>query len=340
MRVVAVVSLTACAAATPVARPAPTRQVRATQVQPAVDPLTALASDDALSWLAAGPVQLELGASPLQPVTAEPIAVTVIEDRGSLVRVGIELQNARLAAWTDHARLLAIVRLDTRIDVGELAGTRAEVDLKRGAHARRLAHKDGRTQIRYLGAVEIDGWVGDAALTDRGARRDPAGRYPTGRETLMVMPGAVIRSEPHWGAPTLAVIADGYFVDRIAELEDGWFEINYEDGEVRVHGFVSQRDPPGQVHRPQAPDVTTPNVTPNATIASGTCLYASEGGEPIGYIVGDASVALEARSRGWFEVTIDSAWGPLALVARGTSETDLVACAPAGSVPAPAGKVP
>src|SRR5262249_56853104 len=116
-------------------------------------------------------------------------------------------------------------------------------------------------------------------------------RLPSGRDALMVMPGAVIRDEPHWGATVLAVIADGYFVDKVAELADGWFEVAYEDGEVRFHGFTSQRDPPGQIHRPRAPDGAPSAIAPTATVASGTCLYAS--GEPIGYIVGDAAVELE-----------------------------------------------
>lgn len=295
-----------------------------------------------MGWLAPSPIELELGATPIEPATGEALDVGVLEDRGSVVRVAIRLEHARFAAWVDHARLLAIVTLDTRVEVGDVPIEHGvEVSLHRGARVRRLAHKEGRTQVRYLGAVEIDGWVGDAALGDRGAPRLPSYRVPTGHETLMVLPGTVIRSEPHWGATTLAVIADGWVVDKLAELGDGWFEVGYEDGDVRFHGYLSPRDPPGLVHRPHAPETPPAKITPSATIASGTCLFASEGGTAVGYMFGDAPAELDpGRRAGWFVVTIDSPWGPLALAVHGTNASDLVTCAPPGAVPPPGPNAP
>ena len=340
----AVVLVGACTAGAPTVTHAPQHAaaVPSTAAPTAVDPISAIASDsEPVSWLAPGPIQLELGAPPIEPASAEAIEVNILEDRGSVVRVAVRLEHARFAVWVDHARLLAIVGLDTRVDVGDPFTQGVEASLHRGAHVRRLAHKDGRTQIRYLGAVEIDGWVGDAAVGDRGPPRLPSYRVPTDRETLTVMQGAVIRTEPRWGASTLAVIADGWMVDKLSELEGGWFEVSYEDGDVRVHGFLSLHDPPGLIHRPRAPDASPAKITPTATVASGTCLYASEGGAPIGYMFGDASVELEpSRHGGWFAVTIESPWGPLALLARGVSATELSACAPAGAVPPPGPNAP
>jgi len=167
----------------------------------------------------------------------------------------------------------------------------------------------------------------------------PIGRLPTGRATLSVFPGIVIRSEPQWSARELAVMATGYFLDEIKEVDDAWVEVGYEDGDVRVHGFVSPRAPPGSVHHVREADAAAP-VAPNATAPSGTCLYAREAGEPIGYLVGDRPVALEPAQPGWFALAIDSPWGPMTFAARGATEADLVACAPAGSVPAPAAPAP
>ncbi len=144
-----------------------------------------------------------------------------------------------------------------------------------------------------------------------------------------MLPGAVIRTEAKWGAAELAVMANGFTLDAVKELEDGWTEVTYDDGDVTVHGFVSTRLPPGQVHRPRAaPEVTPVPVTPNAKVPNGTCLYARAKGDPVGYIVGDRDVALAEGELGWFELTIDSPWGPIAFAARGPTRADLQACAP------------
>jgi hypothetical protein len=80
--------------------------------------------------------------------------------------------------------------------------------------------------------------------------------------------------------------------------------------------------------------------TPSAKAASGTCLYARARGEPIGYIVGDRDVQLDDAGGGWWTLTLDTPWGPLELAARRSAPRELVACAPAGSVPPPAGSAP
>ena len=57
-------------------------------------------------------------------------------------------------------------------------------------------------------------------------------------------------------------------------------------------------------------------ITANTKVASGTRLYARVKGDAIGYIVGDRDVDLAAVERGWFALTIDSPWGPVAFAAR------------------------
>src|SRR5207248_8693127 len=119
------------------------------------------------------------------------------------------VERARFAVWTDRARLYGVIARETRIDVGAFRPTEMEVVLHAGARVRKLAHRDGATQVRYLGALEVDGWVPDDALADRGEPHTAGGRVPTGRQTLMVMPGAVIRTEPQWAGRELAVMANG-----------------------------------------------------------------------------------------------------------------------------------
>jgi hypothetical protein len=339
--------LIACGGAIVAPAAPPPRTPPATKHAAAREPVDVLAAlSDAgreVSWIVPGAAQLELGGAPVQaPDGADPLEVVPLDERGNDVRVGVRLDHVRFALWTQRARMLAIVAHDQRLEERPGGGFTAwsaepvEARVRATALVHRLGHDKGWTRIRYSGALEINGWVPDAALVDRtAAGKQPTGRLPTGRTTLAVFPGMVIRGEPRWSGRELAVIATGYFIDELGQVDDAWTEVAYEDGDVFVHGFVSPHDPPGRVHRPREADAITPVAT-NATAPSGTCLYAREGGEPVGYIVGDQPVALEPTRTGWFSLAVDSPWGAIAFAARGATESELSACAPAGTVPAPA----
>ena len=341
MRAIAIASiyLTACGAAiapSPPAHVSP-RRVTPEPDRPLIDPIAALTPDDDVerSWVVPGTIQLELGGTAIGALGSDrPIEVAAIDQQGHLERVALRLEHARFSVWIDRAHLLSVLSRDQHLgSQGVTAvGSDVEVVLRAGVKVRRLAHRDRSTQIRYLGALQVEGWVPDAALRDRGRARDSTSRIPTGRRTLMVIPGAVIRSEPRWAAGELAIMANGYFLDTIRELDDAWTEVGYDDGDVAVHGFVSKRDPPGRVHHFHDSE-RLPVVTPNATVASGTCLYARSDGDAIGYIVGNRPVELDEASAGWWALSIDTPWGPIAFAARGASKTDLVACAPPDTVP-------
>ena len=347
VRAIAWICLVACGGAAPAV--APSVPVAAPRVAAAadrapIDPIAALTPDDRaeVSWAVPATIQLELGGGVLPAAgSGWPVEVASIDRQGNLVRVALRLEHARFSAWIDRAQLLAVLKRDQRIEAGgvPITGSEIEVVLRAGATVKRLAHRGHATQVRYLGALQVEGWVPDTVLGDRGHARDGSGRIPTGRRTLMVIPGAVIRSEPRWAASELATMATGYFLDTIRVVDDAWTEVGYEDGDVAVRGFVSRRDPPGRVHHWRETD-GTPTTTPNQTVASGSCLYARAGGEPVGYVVGDRPVELDEAGPGWWTITLDTPWGPIGFAAKGPSRSDLIACAPAGSVPAPAGSVP
>lgn len=325
--------LVGCGGAAVPAAPSPVKPVASEPDRPLVDPIAALAIENAeLSWAVPGPMRLELGGSALPAGgSGRPVEVVQIDQQGSLVRVAMQLEIARFSLWIERANLLAVIKREVVLarlgpPVATETGGDIEVALRPGARVRRLGHRGHRTQVRYLGAVEVEGWVPDDALGDRARPRDGVGRVPTGRRTKMVISGAVIRSEPRWASAALATVNNGYFLDAIKDLDEAWTEVGYEDEDVRVHGYVSTRDPPGPVHRWHETDATAV-VVPTTTAASGTCLYARAKGEAIGYLVGNRPVALDDGGDGWPTLTIDTPWGPLPFTARGRAG-ELATCGP------------
>lgn len=332
MRALVFVVLAGCGgAAAPAVAPAPVKPAASEPDRPAVDPIAVLASDSVaeVAWAVPGPLRLELGGGALPAGgSGRPIEVVPIDHQGNLVRVALQLEVARFSLWIERASLLSVIKRDIAIPQPgpPVIGSDVEVALRPGAKVKRLAHKDHKTQVRYLGAVEVEGWVPDDVVGERGRPRDGVGRTPTGRRTKMVISGAVIRSEPRWAAPALATVNNGYFLDAIRDVDDAWTEVGYEDEDVRVHGFVSTRDPPGPVHRWRETDATAV-IAPNATAAGGTCLYGRAKGEAIGYLVGNRPVALDDGGDGWPTLTIDTPWGPLPFIARGKTG-ELASCGP------------
>jgi len=311
-----------------------------------VDPFAALAETAGeVSWLLPGKARLDDGGATFQAAKpAPPLAVRVVEQHGNTVRAAVRLDELRFLVWTDRAHLLAVLRHDQRVSslagaefVDLSSGDPMQAVLRRGARVQRLAHKTTWTQVRYFGALEVDGWVPDEALADRAEPGDPMGRVPTGRQVLTLLHGAVIRTEPKWTGREIAVMANGYFVDTIQKVDEAWTEVGYADGEVIVHGYVSTRDPPGRVHHVEVAESPPPPVAPNATAAAGTCLYARDDGEPIGYVVKPLQVELAAGAHpGWMTLGAETPWGPITFVAKGSDKAALATCAPPGVVPAPA----
>lgn len=336
MRAWAVCGMFACSApaAAPVAptlpRPVPARTAGTDGVE-ARGPVDVIASLSAppkdVATLVPGAAQLALGkASVAASESAQPLDVDMLDQQGNDVRIGVRLDSARFAIWTAKARLLSTLVHDVRIDGDFGFGPDAiEVVLYSGAQVRRLAHEGSRTKIRYVGALEVEGWVADDALSDHGTARPRGGRFPSGMRTLMVTPGTVIRSEAQWIGKQLAVVSQSYFLDTVNQLDDGWYEVAYDDSDVRVHGFASTHDPPGRTHARPAPEPQPPPFTPNATVANHTCLFWA--GEPIGFVVGDQQALVEPARQGWMTITLDTpAWGPIAFDARGPNENALEPC--------------
>lgn len=305
---------------------------------PVLDPFVVFAADpDAypFSYVVPGHAALELAGPQLEaPAGQGEVAVTLLDEQATMVRVAVRADGLAFALWSERPRLLGIIKRDTRVSErigGGWIGQDAPYALLRGgALVRVLGHKDKWTQVRYYGALEIDGWIPDDGITWRTPERHKnIGRFPSGHQTLMVMPGTVIRTEPKWASEQLAIVALGYIVDNVQQLDDAWSAIAYDDGDVRVRGYASRHDPPGQVHRPREPETPPVPLVTNAKLPRGTCLYATMRGEQIGFLLADHDAVLSSgRSPGWWEVTLETPWGPIAFAAQGPTDQSLATCSP------------
>jgi hypothetical protein len=350
-------ALIACAvgctpAAVPSARPAApvaAPKVAAAAVEEPFVPLdlmaTLAASDDAWQGTFIGPVpvRLELGGATYASIDTPNVPARVVEKAGKAgVRVAVRLDHVRFGAWVDAWGVLAVIAHDT--PVAEFAGGGSsdftageqdpmEIELRTGAHVRRLKHENGWTEVRYDGGLEVNGWVPDAALVDALAPRQKFGRVPTGAQQLMLLPGAAFKTKPEWAARELAVLASGYVVDSVKQIDDDWFEARYADDDVRLHGVVSRHAPPSRVHHPKERDDTGDAIVPDTNVADGTCLYAREDGDPIGFLVGAQAVQVVDAGRNWFSLYVATPWQRLPFYARGASRTLLATCGPTTTPP-------
>lgn len=312
----------------PAARPAPGRTMRASPSRALVDVVDALSQPRVeAGWIVPGPAQLVLGGVSLQAHDDKPREVDLLDERGNDVRVGVRLDHARFAVWTARARMLGVLAREQHISGspnGETMRDGASIMLRAGTPVQRLSRKEGHTRIRYIGNVEVDGWVPDAALAERGTPGRTAGVRSAQRKPILISIGAPIRSERHVHARALAVAHYSMFVDSLEILDDNWQRVAYSDNDVNVRGFVHKYAAPSITHQRREPEPGM-SLTPNTTVAADTCLYAAE--EAVGFIVGDRPALVEPAPRiGWFTVTIDTPWGPVAFEAQGPTESSLAKC--------------
>ncbi|MFT3696009.1 MAG: hypothetical protein QM831_22925 [Kofleriaceae bacterium] len=319
--------------------PKKTAQTRAANPA-AIDVITALSTPEKFpqSFIVPGAASLELDGTPIQAPPAQPeLQGVIVDEQTDSVRVAMHVDGLAYALWTERARLLGIVKHQGRITQrrGELYDRALDepfAELNQGARVRMLKRDKEWEQVRYLGSLELDGWIRYDDLVDRSTDVIVQhGRWPTGLPTITATPGTIIRTEPKWAGDQnqLGIMANGYFLDHVKDIDDVWIEVVYEDSDIKVRGFVSKQDPPGHVHKPHEAETPPAKIQPTGQIAANTCLYAKPNGEAIGFAMTSKDAELSSgRSPGWYTVTVDSPWGPLTFHAHGTSEHSLDTCGP------------
>ncbi|HEY0252723.1 MAG TPA: hypothetical protein VGC41_14410 [Kofleriaceae bacterium] len=207
---------------------------RASNRAPTIDPIAALTAPDQYptSFIVPGTASIELDGPTVQAPPALPdVKGTIVDEQAQWVRVAIRIDGLAYTLWTERARLLGIAKKHTRLsnrrgDFWDRSGDEPFAELRAGARVRMLKREGEWQQVRYLGALELDGWVPTSALVDRTtAEITHYGRMPTGLPTLTATPGTVIRVEPKWVADQIGVMANGFFLDTVKDIDQAWAEV-------------------------------------------------------------------------------------------------------------------
>ncbi|HEY4180294.1 MAG TPA: hypothetical protein VGM90_25805 [Kofleriaceae bacterium] len=294
--------------------------------------------DDKMSWVHPARASLEVGGSPIDSglANAPPVPTTILDRRGNSVRLAVRLDHAKFSLWTDRGALLAIAKHDLQlVQVFSRPGEREVfARLHAGAYAERVEKRPKETKIRFLGEVEMEGWVPDDAIADTGgAQHGWRGRIPSGLKQITALPGSEIFAEPRWGSTRLAAVNSGYWLDEVDKLDDDWLFVTWQTGIAEVAGYYRQYSAPGRTHSQRIdPDAAPAPIVPNMHVASGTCLYARANGESIGFLVGDQDVQVDPTSDAdWPTLAIDTPWGAILFRAHGHDATDFATCVPANA---------
>lgn len=300
-----------------------------------VDPTPYLALDEPTAtrtWVKARSARLDVGDAPAMPDSEDdPVEVMLVEPGPTLVRVAWRGPTARFAVWVERRDLFAVMKYDVPLRV-ELAPATSEAGgaLRRGAPVEILERGAERSKVRYSGAVELETWVPNDALSADGEPIDRGLVTPRGK-MFHASPGMAIRAEPRWGSPLVAATARTYFVSEVRALDDAWSEVDYSDAAVTVRGFASRREPPVRItaRAPASqPSSSSSGIEANEKLPSGVCLYARERGELVGVSNAVVVAAQRGEHEGWWQVTLDTPWGPMQFAAEraGTSAGSWKSC--------------
>ncbi|HEY4057105.1 MAG TPA: hypothetical protein VGM39_10880 [Kofleriaceae bacterium] len=295
-------------------------------------------ADEKLSWVHPARASLEVGGALIDSgvSNAAPVPTTILDRNGNNVRLAVRLDNARFSLWTERSALLAIVKHDVDlVQTFTRPGDReVYAKLHAGAYAERVEKRPKETKVRYLGEIEMEGWVADDAIGETGGEFHVwRGHLPSGAKQITALPGSEILTEPRWGSTRVGAVNGGYWLDAVEKLDDDWLYVTWRTNVAEVAGYYRQFSAPGRTHSQRVdPDAAPAPIVANMRVASGTCLYARAHGESIGFLVGDQDVQVDPTSDAeWPTLAIDTPWGAILFRAHGHDATDFATCVPANA---------
>lgn len=285
-----------------------------------VDPMPFLREPAATAkrtWVKPRAAWLDVGDRASSPDgEADAVEVTLVETGPTLVRVAVNAPAARFVVWVERRDLFGVMARD--VDVrADFTAPAADIGatLRQGAAVEILERTAERSRVRYSGAIELETWVPNDALSAEAEPVDRGGPSVSGK-LLHAAPGMAIRTEPRWGSQLLAALARTYFVNEVRAVDDAWSEVQYSDRAISVRGFASRRDPPVRLAARAPSSAPLSGLDLNEKLTAGTCLYARVRGEVVGIANDYFASTAPADNEGWWNVTMETAWGPMTFAAR------------------------
>lgn len=270
-----------------------------------------------------GPAELDASTPINAPELAAPTFVdaAAILVQGPRTRIAFDTPDLRMLLWVPSPAVAQYIAADLVLQQVPGFGTepRGFAKLRAGALVETLSHRKDKVEIRHLGGLQITGTVPRSALTSKVPERHIGA--PAGFNTILTIPGALIRQQPTITAPIVATVNTAYQLVRVRSVDATWDEVAYSDFSVDVRGYYAKTMPPGGRHGQwqQRSQVSLENVG-DTTLPAGTCLYASVGGAITGIIKNDCNVSVAVSPRnGWSTVELATPWGPLTVALRRTA---------------------
>lgn len=260
-------------------------------------------------------------ATPINPPEAGSptfVDAAAIAVQGTRTRIAFDTPDLRMLLWVPSSAVAQYIAADLVLQQLPGFGTepRGFAKLRAGAIVETLSQRDGKLEIRHLGALQVTGTVPRSALTSSVPERRAG--PPAGFNTILTLPGALIRQQPSVSAPVLATVNTAYKLVRLRTVDATWDEVAYSDFAVDVRGYYAKSMPPGSRNGQwqQRSQLSLENAGDTA-LPAGTCLYASVGGAITGIIKNDNNATVTANARiGWFTVELATPWGPLNVALR------------------------
>ncbi len=253
--------------------------------------------------------------------TSNFVDAAALEVQGKRTRIAFDMPEVRMLLWVPSAMVARYIVADLELPQPHSFGSEPPgyAKLRAGALVEVLSHTDDKIAIRHVGALQVSGTVPRSALTSSvPERRNGA---PAGYNSILTIPGALIRQQPTVIAPVLATVNTAYQLVRLRSVDATWDEVAYSDFAVDVRGYYAKTMPPGSRNGQwRARSQLSLENSGDTTLPAGTCLYASVGGAITGIIKSDCAVNVITSARsGWRTAEVATPWGPLTVALRTTA---------------------